>query len=110
MKRGAPCGAKRPACRTSPPSTRRSPPRCRWRQRKGLEDLAALLARPEQEIHCLELIGGGDTGDAGPALDARARSEYQAPIRELQGEIDAAQAANDLGRAERSVDWELASE
>jgi predicted ATPase len=71
--------------------------------RKGLEDLAALLARPEQEVHCLELIGGGDVGgDAGPALDSRARAEYQARIRELQSECDEARDANDLGRAERA--------
>ena len=71
--------------------------------RKGLDDLAALLSRPEQDVHCLELIGGGDVGgDAGPALDARARGEYQARIRELQSESDEAREANDPGRAERA--------
>jgi predicted ATPase len=73
------------------------------RHLKGLEDLAALLARPDAEIHCLELIGGSDVGgEAGPALDARARRDYQQRIRDLQTEIDRARDANDLGHAERA--------
>jgi predicted ATPase len=73
------------------------------RHLKGLDDLAALLARPDEEVHCLELIGGGDVGgEAGPALDERARREYQTRIRDLQGEIDRARDDNDLGRAERA--------
>jgi hypothetical protein len=70
---------------------------------KGLEDLAALLARPREEVHCLELAGGGRVeGDSGPLLDARARSDYKERVRELQAEIDEARAANDPGRAERA--------
>jgi hypothetical protein len=70
---------------------------------KGLEDLAALLLRPSEEIHCLQLAGGsGPLGDAGPVADARARRDYQERVRELQGEIDRAHAANDAGRAERA--------
>src|SRR5690606_33000352 len=42
----------------------------RVRHRKGLEDLAALLARPDEELHCLQLVGGVVVeGDAGPLLD-----------------------------------------
>jgi predicted ATPase len=75
----------------------------RLRHTKGALDLAALLARQGAEVHCLELMGGGEVeGDAGPLLDARARGEYQARIRDLQTEIDDAQGANDLGRAERA--------
>jgi predicted ATPase len=73
------------------------------RHLKGLADLAALLARPDEELHCLQLIGGSEVeGDAGPLLDERARRAYQARVRELQGEIDEARAANDPGRAERA--------
>jgi predicted ATPase len=73
------------------------------RHRKGIEDLAALLARPDEELHCLELIGGGDVGgDAGPTLDGRARTAYQERIRDLQAEIDRAHDANDPGHAERA--------
>jgi predicted ATPase len=75
----------------------------RLRHTKGLDDLAALLARPDAELHCLELMGGADPGGSqGPALDARARSEYQARIRDLQENIDEARDANDVGRAERA--------
>lgn len=70
---------------------------------KGLEDLAALLGRPEQELHCIDLIGGtGAAGDALPALDEHARDQYRARMRELRGAIDAAQADNDPGAAERA--------
>gem|GEM_PF-1737434 len=70
---------------------------------KGLADLAALLARPGEELHCLQLAGGGaDDGDAGPLLDARARAEYQARVRALQAEIDEAHERGDPGGAERA--------
>ena len=47
----------------------------RLRHRKGIDDLAVLLARPDEELHCLELIGGSDVGgDAGPVL-RRARAQ-----------------------------------
>jgi hypothetical protein len=73
------------------------------RAMKGLDDLAVLLARPDEQVHCLELIGGGDVGgEAGPLLDDRARRAYQQRIRDLQGEIDDARDANDTGRAERA--------
>lgn len=75
----------------------------RLRDSKGLRDAAALLARPEQEMHCLELIGGADVGaQPGPALDQQARRAYEGRIRDLQEEIDEARDANDLGRAERA--------
>lgn len=70
---------------------------------KGLEDLVALLARPDQEIHCIDLIGGtAAAGDALPALDERARDQYRARMRELRAAIDAAHADNDPGAAERA--------
>ncbi len=75
----------------------------RLRHRKGLDDLAALLARPDEELHCLQLVGGAAlAGDAGPLLDDAARRAYQERIRELQAEADAAHDANDPGRAERA--------
>jgi tetratricopeptide (TPR) repeat protein len=75
----------------------------RVRHLKGLEDLAALLQRPDEELHCLQLVGGALLeGDAGPALDDTARRAYQARIRELQADAEQARAANDPGRAERA--------
>ena len=72
------------------------------RDRKGIADLARLLAAPGTEVHCLELIGGSDLGGAGPALDERARREYETRIRDLQLDIDDARSANDPMRAERA--------
>jgi tetratricopeptide (TPR) repeat protein len=75
----------------------------RLRDGKGIRDLALLLSRESQEVHCLELAGGSDIGgDHGPVLDDRARREYQRRIGDLQEEIEEARAANDPVRAERS--------
>jgi len=70
---------------------------------KGFHDLAALLAEPQGRIHCLELAGRSaePRGDA-PVLDARARRELTARARELQEEVDQAEALHDRGRAERA--------
>ena len=70
---------------------------------KGFTDLARLLAQPGVEVHCLELadrpaeVSSGDV-----VLDDRARREIRARAVELQREIDDADAAHDLGRAERA--------
>jgi hypothetical protein len=75
----------------------------RLRDSKGLRDLAVLLQRAPQEVHCLELVGGIDVGgDVGPALDEKARRAYQQRIRDLHDDIEDARAANDLVRAERA--------
>ena len=70
---------------------------------KGFLDLAQLLARPGTELHCLELADRpAETGGNIPVLDDRARRELKARVRELQLEIDEADAAHDTGRAERA--------
>jgi hypothetical protein len=75
----------------------------RVRDLKGLRDIAHLLGRPNEEVHCLELMGAAHVQDsAGPALDDRARRAYQARIVELQTEIDEAREANDPNRADRA--------
>jgi hypothetical protein len=78
------------------------------RHRKGLDDLAVLLARPGEQIHCLELMGGADVGgESGPAVDGRARREYEARVRQLQQQIDEARDAGEerrLARAEEELD------
>lgn len=69
------------------------------RPMKGLVDLATLIGRRPQEVHVLELMGSAlDQGAAGPVIDDRARAAYEARIRELQEELDEANAHNDLGR------------
>jgi hypothetical protein len=70
---------------------------------KGFVDLARLLARPGVEVHCLELADRPAEVSAGDVvLDERARREIRARAAELQHEIDDADAAHDLGRAERA--------
>ena len=85
----------------------------RLHDRKGLRYLGELLARPGIERHALDLVdrvegvaadGGVDRralGDAGAALDSRARAAYRRRIEELRAEIDEAMAADHLDRAER---------
>jgi TolB-like protein len=70
---------------------------------KGFVDLVQLLSRPGTEMHCLELADRpAETGGDVPVLDERARRELKARVRELQQEIDEADAAHDLGRAQRA--------
>lgn len=79
---------------------------CRLRDVRGLHYLARLFARPGEEIHCLELAGGGVArpNEAGAAalLDERARREYRARLGELRAELDDAEACRDPGRTGRA--------
>lgn len=70
---------------------------------KGLRDLAALLACPGEERHCLELAGrpAEPAGEA-TVLDDRARREYRARLSELQRDIDEAERDHDLARGDRA--------
>lgn len=70
---------------------------------KGLADLATLIAHPGEEIHCTELMGAAvEQPTAGPAIDERARREYERRIIALQEELAEAEAFNDRGRAEKA--------
>jgi hypothetical protein len=70
---------------------------------KGFSDLARLLDRPGVEVHCLELADRpAEPMGTAPQLDERARREIQARARELQHDIDEADAAHDLARAEQA--------
>jgi hypothetical protein len=69
---------------------------------KGFHDLALLLARPGEEVHCLELAGRPADGEGDSMLDAQAQREVRSRIRELQQELDEAEELHDLGRSERA--------
>ncbi|HEY7292438.1 MAG TPA: hypothetical protein VH583_21545 [Vicinamibacterales bacterium] len=70
---------------------------------KGFHDLARLLTRPGQEVHCLELANRPQAGDGSDrVLDERARRDIQARVRDLQRELDDAERLNDTSRSERS--------
>ena len=72
---------------------------------KGLADLHRLLQRPGRDLAAIDLMGVTVAeGDTGEALDRRARQEIEARIRDLQGDIDEAEATNDPRRAERAGD------
>lgn len=70
---------------------------------KGLTDIHRLLSTPGREIHCLELVGAGvEQSSTGEVLDPVARRDYEQRIRDLQADIDAADADNDYARADRA--------
>ncbi len=73
------------------------------RDNKGLRLLQRLVSEPGREFHVLDLSGAGvgvDTGGALEALDDEARRQYAAHLRELENELDDAEANNDVGRSE----------
>jgi hypothetical protein len=73
------------------------------RASKGMADLAALLASPGREHHCLDLTGAGaQEASTGEVIDAAARRAYETRIRDLQEDVDDAELAHDLARAERA--------
>ncbi len=86
----------------------------RMRDSLGLQYLARLFAEPGRELHVFELSAGKaasaaeaevlDQGDAGELLDDKARESYRARGRELQAELQEAEAAGDVTRAERARD------
>jgi hypothetical protein len=71
---------------------------------KGLRDIAVLLASPGRSVPALELLAGRPVPDGGadPVLDDRARAAYRARLAELEAELDDAEDAADLHRAERA--------
>ena len=84
--------------------------------RKGLHDIAALLAVAGRELHVLDLVappaapatgvtgeGLHEQGDLGPQLDATARAAYRARLAELEHDLAEARAGGDLARAERAA-------
>jgi len=70
---------------------------------KGLQDLVTLTQAAGREVHCLELVGGGLVeGSTGEVIDGEAKRAYEQRIRDLQADIDEAEAHHDLRRADRA--------
>jgi hypothetical protein len=67
---------------------------------KGMKYLEALVLAPHRQVHVLELAGIDDEGDAGPALDEKAKRAYRARAEELRARLEEATAWNDAGRIE----------
>lgn len=73
------------------------------RATKGMDDLAVLLRAGGREVHCLVLVGSNlDQASTGDVLDVTARRAYEERVRDLQRDIDEAEANNDVGRTERA--------
>jgi TolB-like protein len=66
---------------------------------KGFQDLAYLLARPGEEVHCLELAGRPAEG-ADEVCDREGLATLRRRARELEEELAEARAHADLGRIE----------
>lgn len=77
---------------------------CSLADRKGLRDLARLLAEPGREIAAQDLMVTGarvlDTG-TGDVIDAQARDAYRRRLVEIQAELDDADGAGDVERSAR---------
>lgn len=88
----------------------------RLRDMKGMTYVAHLLARPEQEVHALELttlaradgpsvagvapeVFAAVLGSSGPALDRAAKHAYRARLAELRASIAEAEANGDAQRS-----------
>jgi predicted ATPase len=85
---------------------------------KGLHDIARLLSAPGEEIHCLELAAGAAAtatraapddglsvqGHAGELLDEQGKAEFKRRITDLREQVELAEAAGDMIRAERARD------
>jgi tetratricopeptide (TPR) repeat protein len=92
----------------------------RFRDARGMRQIAFLLARPGEEVSVFDLVSSGDRkngarprpdavaredevrshlGDAGEVLDARSRQLYRDRIRELREQAEEARACNDILRA-----------
>ena len=93
----------------------------RLKHTKGMTYLAELLRRPGEEVHALDLVTvassgapagttaprqegltGGGLGDAGAALDPQAKRAYRERLRELEEDLEEADANNDTERAARA--------
>jgi AAA ATPase-like protein len=92
----------------------------RLKDERGLAYIARLLARPNEQIHVLELTAAGSPagsprarsddsgvtsrrlglGDAGEVLDAQAKAAYRSRLADLQAELDEARDWGDPERAE----------
>jgi TolB-like protein/Tfp pilus assembly protein PilF len=69
---------------------------------KGFYDIARLLASPEREVHCTELMGTTTSfADEDEMVDEKAKAAYAQRMKELKEEIAEAEANNDLIRSEK---------
>ena len=73
---------------------------------KGLTDLARLLDRPGEDIHVLDLVGADpserrDAARGDVTADRQALAEYRSRLREIDEDLEEAEANGDAGRARK---------
>ena len=68
---------------------------------KGCADIVRLLGRPNEEMHCTDLMGALAVESGAEVIDRRARSEYEQRIRALREEIEEAAAVPGSERHEK---------
>jgi hypothetical protein len=72
------------------------------RTAKGVIDIVRLIEADGSEVHCLDLADAAvEESPTGETIDATARRQYEQRIRDLQGDIDEAEANSDYERAYR---------
>ncbi len=68
---------------------------------KGFHDIHKLLEHPNKDFHCMDLMEAGvDESSQTTALDKKAKAQYQKRIKELQLEIEDAEAFNQIEKIE----------
>ena len=69
---------------------------------KGYHDISKLIAEPNKEFHCMELMGSSiNEKSATSTIDNKAKSEYQKQIRKITLEIEDAREFNDFEKLEK---------
>ncbi len=72
------------------------------RPTKGVADIVRLIEADGREVHCLDLAGAAvEEASTGATIDEAARRQYEHRIRDLQADIDEAEANSDFERAYR---------
>ncbi len=75
---------------------------------KGCGDIALLLSKPEEEVHCMELMGAArESKQETPLIDDKAKKEYKSRLQDLREEISEAEHNNNLARvSELNIEYE----
>lgn len=73
----------------------------RFRNSKGFQDIARLLAQPFDPIHCTELMGSTLQVKGVEVLDDAARSGYKRRLSQLQQDLEEAESLQDFPAMER---------
>lgn len=69
---------------------------------KGIADIAMLLARPDRDVHALELYGSQNrSGHAGDLVDREALLSYRRRLSGIDEELDESAAHHDIERTGR---------